>query len=201
MPVLKYSLKADKYKKLSNSFCVNEFKCNDGSDTVFISTELVEILQKIRNHFKKPVNITSAYRTQAYNTKVGGVSNSQHTKGTAADFYINNVKCEDVAKYAEFLMPADGGIGLYKNFVHIDVRNNRSRWKNYGREITVDGFFGYTEPKCELESANDIIWELGRRIEIKDVDKAVRELEKQQKLNSSLYWICRKIANSQEGII
>ncbi len=197
MSVLKYSLKADKNRKISENFCVKEFKCNDGSDTVLISTELVEILQKIRNHFKKPVCITSAYRTQSYNAKVGGVANSQHTKGTGADIYINNVKCDEIAKYAEFLMPSGGGIGLYKNFVHIDVRNYRSRWKNYGKEITVDGFFGYDEPKCELENANDIIWELGRRIEIKDVDTAVRELEKQQKINSSLYWICRKIANSQ----
>ena len=92
-------------------------------------------------------------------------------------------------------MPKKGGIGLYPTFTHIDVRSNRSRWKNFGKEVAVSGFSGYEEPRKELTSANDIIWELSQMIEIKEVDKAVKELEKAEKDNSSLYWICRKIAN------
>lgn len=55
--------------KLSANFKVSEFACKDGSDTVFISPGLVTVLQKIREHFAKPVNITSAYRTDTYNKK------------------------------------------------------------------------------------------------------------------------------------
>ncbi len=194
--VKKYSLKAQSSLKLSENFCVWEFKCNDGTDTVLISEQLVEILQKIRGHFNKSVNITSAYRTVTYNAKIGGVTGSQHTKGTAADIYIEGVKPCDIAMYAEYIMGNCGGIGLYDGFVHIDVRKKRSRWKNNGREIVVSGFYGYSEPKKELESANDIIWQLSQRINISDINTAVKQLDEAKGANSSLYWICRKLANS-----
>lgn len=195
MALKTYSLKKDGNKVLSENFKVYEFKCNDGSDKVLIDTELVAVLQNIRNHFGKAVTINSAYRSPAYNKKVGGVSNSQHTKGTATDIVIKGVKPLEVAQYAEYLMPKSGGIGQYNDFVHIDTRANRSRWVNFGSEKVVSGFAGYKEPKKELTSANDIIWELSQSIEIKDVNKAVDELEKAKKDNSSLYWILYKITN------
>lgn len=197
--VEKYSVSKDGNKKLSTNFCVKEFACKDGSDAVLIDTELVKVLQKIREHFGKPVTINSAYRNAAYNKKIGGVSNSQHTKGTASDICISGVKPEDIAKFAEHITPNKGGIGQYTDFVHIDTRPNRSRWTNFGNcEKVVSGFPGYKEPKKELESANDIIWQLMNgtlKVEITDVAKAVAELEKAKQNNSSLYWILRKIAN------
>ena len=39
--------------KLSANFKVKEFACKDGSDPIFTNDELVEVLQKIRDHFKK----------------------------------------------------------------------------------------------------------------------------------------------------
>ena len=69
-----YSLKKDGNKKLSTNFKVKEFACNDGSDPIFIDTELVEVLQKVRNHFGKPVTITSAYRTPPHNSREGGTT-------------------------------------------------------------------------------------------------------------------------------
>lgn len=49
--------------------------------------------------------------------------------------------------------------------------------------------------KKELTSADDIIWELSQMIEITEVGKAVKALEKAKEENSSLYWILRKIVN------
>ena len=138
---------------LSKNFCVGEFACHDGSDLILIDTELVKLLQKIRDHFGKAVNINSAYRNAVYNKKIGGVSNSQHTKGTAADITIYGVEPFCVAKYAEFLMPKNGGIGLYRDFTHIDVRQNRARWQNFGREVAVNGFFGYSEKISTVSAA------------------------------------------------
>lgn len=195
MAIKTYSMRRDGNKKISNNFSVCEFACNDGNDKVLIDTDLVEILQKIRDHFLKPIVVNSGYRTPAYNLKVGGVSNSQHVKGTASDIVVLGVSPLEVAQYVEYIMPNKGGIGVYNEFVHIDVRKERSRWVNYGSEKSVSGFPGYKPQKKELETANDIIWELSQMIEIKEVDKAVKELEKAEKDNSSLYWICRKIAN------
>ena len=126
--VIPYSKAKQGDEKLSANFKVKEFACNDGSDVVFVSPALVAVLQNIRNHFGKSVIINSGYRTVTYNKKVGGATYSQHLYGTAADIRISGVSPKQIAQYAETLLPNTGGIGIYKNFVHVDVRKNRSRW-------------------------------------------------------------------------
>ena len=136
-----YSRAKDGLKKLSANFKVNEFACEDGSDVVFVSDELVSVLQKIRSHFGKAVTINSGYRTSAHNKKVGGSQYSQHLYGMAADIAVKGVAPQTVAAYAEKIMPRKGGIGLYSTFVHVDVRVNRYRWNSTsGTEKTVSGF-------------------------------------------------------------
>ena len=123
-----YSLIKDGNIQLSKNFKVKEFACKDGSDTVFISDELVSLVQKIRDHYGKSVTINSGYRTFSHNKKVGGAKKSTHLVGIAADIMVKGVSPAKVAAYAETLMPEHGGIGQYKNFVHIDVRHEKSRW-------------------------------------------------------------------------
>lgn len=123
-----YSRAKEGNVKLSNNFKVNEFRCKDNSDVIFIAPALVDILQTIRNHYGKAVHINSAYRTPTYNKKVGGATYSQHLYGTAADIRINGVKPKDLAAYIETLMPNYGGIGIYPTFVHVDIRKVKSRW-------------------------------------------------------------------------
>ena len=125
-----YSKKKDGEKKLSSNFKVKEFACKDGSDAVLVAPRLVMVLQSIRDHFGKAVNINSGYRTPQYNTKVGGVDQSQHCYGTAADITVKGVDVETVAAYARKIMPDWGGVGLYKaqGFTHIDIREERSDW-------------------------------------------------------------------------
>lgn len=123
-----YSKAKDGNKQLSTNFKVKEFACKDGSDSIFVAPELVEILQKIRTHFGKAVTINSAYRTASYNKKIGGATYSQHCYGMAADIKVTGVAPKDVADYAETLMPNKGGIGRYSTFTHIDVRKVKSRW-------------------------------------------------------------------------
>lgn len=123
-----YSKRKDGKTKVADNFLVNEFACKDGTDTIFIDLELVDVIQKIREHFDKPVIITSGYRTEPYNKKVGGVNQSQHLYGRAVDIKINGVSPKEVAKFAETLLPKSGGIGIYSTFTHIDVREKKARW-------------------------------------------------------------------------
>lgn len=125
-------------QKLSANFSVIEFACKDGSDKILVDEKLVLILQKIRNHFGKPVTISSAYRTVTYNRKIGGASNSMHTKGRAADIYISGIEPAVIAAYAEKLGVL--GIGLYTKdrFVHVDTREEKYFWRNAGSEVKVD---------------------------------------------------------------
>ena len=128
MTVKVYSKAKDGSKALSKNFKVKEFACSDGTDTVFVSPDLVTVLQKIRDHFGKAVVINSGYRTEAKNKAVGGAAYSQHKYGTAADIHITGVTPKQIAAYAETLLPGTGGIGIYGSFCHVDVRKTKSRW-------------------------------------------------------------------------
>ena len=129
MTIKVYSKAKDGNKKVSTNFKVREFACNDGSDPIFIDSELVTVLQKIRTHFGASVTITSAYRTPTRNKAVGGTAYSQHLYGKAADIKVKGVTPGKVANYAEKLLPNSGGIGVYSTFTHVDIRRDKARWK------------------------------------------------------------------------
>lgn len=135
MSINVYSLARDGGTALAPHFLVREFRCRDGSDPVFVDTELVELLERIRERFGKAVTITSAYRTAAHNAAVGGAKFSQHLYGRAADIRVQGASVEQLAAYAESLLPDTGGVGRYpvkpgraKGWVHVDTRANKSRW-------------------------------------------------------------------------
>ena len=135
MAIKEYSLAKDGAKSLSPAFKVREFRCRDGSDAIMIDQTLVVLLQCIREHFGKPITITSGYRTAAHNKSVGGAKSSQHLLGRAADIQVADTTVEAVAAYAESLMPDWGGVGRYpvkagraKGWVHVDTRAKKSRW-------------------------------------------------------------------------
>lgn len=109
-----------------SNFKVKEFACNDGSDTIKIDDELVEKLQIIRSYFGVPVTINSGYRTPSYNRTVGGVADSQHVLGKAADIVVKGVSPSRVAEFAKKI--GFGGVGTYKDFTHVDTRLKVSYW-------------------------------------------------------------------------
>lgn len=123
-----YSKASDGGKQLSAHFKVQEFACRSGADAVLIAPRLVMVLESIRAHFGAAVTINSGYRTPEYNANVGGVAHSQHCYGTAADIVVKGQTPEAVAAFARTLMPDWGGVGVYKSFTHIDVREARADW-------------------------------------------------------------------------
>jgi uncharacterized protein YcbK (DUF882 family) len=142
MIVETYSLRKDGRVKLSPNFSVREFACKDGSDEILIAPELVRLLQAVRDYLGVPISITSGYRTVSHNRKVGGASNSFHTRGMAADIWaplntprqvyeaINSGRVPGVR-------PDWIGLGLYASFVHIDCRGHRARFAGKGIKLPV----------------------------------------------------------------
>ena len=133
--IRQYSVAKDGNRRLAPDFKVRELRCRDGTDTVMVDEVLTVVLQCIREYFGKAVTITSGYRTAAHNAVVGGAKSSQHLLGRAADIRVEDVSVEDVAAYAESLMPDWGGVGRYPvkagratGWVHVDTRANKSRW-------------------------------------------------------------------------
>lgn len=121
--------------KLSKNFKSTEFDCKGkGCCTETpIDEELISILQKVREHFGKPVNVNSGYRCRIHNGRTSGASKtSQHMNGKAADIHIEGVHPVCIARYADSL-DVNGRIGCYtygddgKGFVHIDTRGKKSR--------------------------------------------------------------------------
>lgn len=56
----------------------------------------VEVLQPIRDAYGQPIIVTSGYRCPALNAAVGGVKNSQHVLGQAADIKAVNPKANGI---------------------------------------------------------------------------------------------------------
>lgn len=122
--------------QLSPNFKASEFRCKgkDCCDEFKIDEALVEWLQKIRDHFGKPVTVNSGYRCPVHNPKVGGSSGSHHMKGQAADIWISGVAPRKIAEYAEQI--GVKRIGLYETekdgyFVHIGSDKTKRFW--YGQ--------------------------------------------------------------------
>ena len=164
-----------KATSLSTNFKSTEFDCHGSGccTQTKVDDKLVQYLQQIRNHFGKPVNISSGYRCETHNKNIGGATGSRHSKGQAADIYISGVTPAEIAKYAESIGIL--GIGLYEtdadgHFVHVDTRETKSFW--YGQsEKSRTTFGGATvkadppETKKELyrvrKSWNDVKSQLG----------------------------------------
>ena len=124
--------------QLTRNFKLSEFDCKSGCempDSVLMEVKkLANQLQIIRDFIQQPIYINSGYRCKEHNAKIGGVKNSKHILGQAADMRVDNVSPEDLYEAIENLIKFnhifEGGLGIYKTWIHYDTRLTRSRWDN-----------------------------------------------------------------------
>jgi predicted chitinase/uncharacterized membrane protein YeaQ/YmgE (transglycosylase-associated protein family) len=90
-------------------------------------------LEKIRTDYGKPIIITSGYRPEQINRAVGGVSDSQHIRGTAVDICPAHGDVFEFQKWVDQHWYGALGWGAKKGFVHIDCRNGKG-WKTGGEK-------------------------------------------------------------------
>jgi uncharacterized protein YcbK (DUF882 family) len=85
------------------------------------------------------VHVNSGFRTRSYNARVGGASNSMHVytihdgndqaadvtcaRGTPTDWHrtLNAIRSSE--------RNGRGGLGLYRTFVHVDIRDHKADWR------------------------------------------------------------------------
>jgi len=121
-------------RHLSQNFIAREFVCPCCNEEG-IEQDLVLKLQIARDSLPagSSIVINSAYRCEKHNKAVGGVENSAHTRGLAADIRCNN------SNYRFFLIRAISGagfkrIGIGKDFIHCDFDSEKPQnvmWDYY----------------------------------------------------------------------
>lgn len=116
-------------KQLSPHFNEDEFRCRHcrGLPPGGMDPKLIEFLELMRGVASEirgqdtPLHVLSGYRCPIHNMAVGGVRNSYHVQGKAADIDASKYGVDflfDCARRAGFKR-----IGRYhsENFVHVDV--------------------------------------------------------------------------------
>ena len=108
--------------------------CGCGPETANnVSPLLLEKLEALRAMIGGPIEISCAYRCPAHNAEVGGVPNSQHVDGTAADVQTPNYNHCNTPEQLKWYCEQIGfdGIGLYDWGCHVDVRDNGASPNTY----------------------------------------------------------------------
>jgi uncharacterized protein YcbK (DUF882 family) len=91
-----------------------------------MDTKLLNMIDEAREIYGKPIRVTSGYRTEAHNRKVGGVDSSSHLKGLAID--VACVRSDDRFKMLNALLEVGfNRIGIAGTFIHIDIDKNKSQ--------------------------------------------------------------------------
>ena len=116
---------------VTDHFSVGEFACRDGRmyPQDWIQDRLRPLcnqLEVIRAAIALPIIIVSGYRSPGHNAAVGGAKASQHMVGRAADIRVADMsagllhaKIIDLHGQGAIQI---GGLGLYKTWVHVDIR-------------------------------------------------------------------------------
>gem|GEM_PF-1125527 len=90
-------------------------------NTGCFNTRMVSLLTTIQHRYRRPLIITSGYRSPSHNIRAGGVRDSLHIACAAADIKIPGVNKYQLASYVRSL-PNRGGVGLYcHDAVHVDI--------------------------------------------------------------------------------
>ena len=88
--------------KLTEHFLLEEFTLSSTALALRIENKpepehlqnlrnLASQMELVRALFEKPIEITSGYRNPKVNAAVGGVPNSAHALGHAADFHVHGL--------------------------------------------------------------------------------------------------------------
>ena len=111
----------------SKYFTDEETQCHCGCGRNEVNPLLLEKLDELRELIGGPIEISCAFRCPEHNAEVGGVPNSQHVLGNAADIIVPEYEnCNTVEQLAWYCEQAGfDGIGVYPEdgFVHGDVRD------------------------------------------------------------------------------
>jgi hypothetical protein len=102
----------------------SEFACKCGRYCNGYPTEMkkgvLAVLDKTREHFGSPATVSSGLRCKQHNANVGGVSNSRHLSGKAADFCVRGKTAAQVLAYVQNQPETRYAYAIDSSYVHVD---------------------------------------------------------------------------------
>lgn len=129
--------------RITKNFTLAEMTNKQAAETVKLvltpeAVEHAQMMQELRDCYGKPLEVSSWYRTKAFNKKVGGASNSAHLDGRATD--INNINTKDSEAVKRFthwwqaICTAHGKVGgveVYKWGMHFDSYSDKFGYRTF----------------------------------------------------------------------
>lgn len=102
-------------------FTLSEFDCPSLSESgVNMDRAFLDKLESAREYAGIPFKITSGYRTREHNEEIGGVQNSSHLIGKAADIGVGSGSERYIILNA-LIKAGFKRIGIAKTFIHADT--------------------------------------------------------------------------------
>ena len=145
--------------KLSDNFSLIEFTKSQTAErkgiennpneihTIAMAELCLNVLERVRSAFGKPVMINSGYRSPALCEAIGSKPTSQHCDGEAADIEIFGVSNYDLAKYIEknlnfdqLILECWDGVEPNSGWVHVSYVNDNANRKNVLTYTRADGY-------------------------------------------------------------
>lgn len=120
-------LSVGKSMNITSNFTSEEMAC-PCCKRCDMNPEFMNKLQKFRDLLGFPVQIDSGFRCERHNQDIGGVKNSQHLVGKAADISYRHLPADQRCLLISQALVNFDGIGLGKTFIHIDCRGNKALW-------------------------------------------------------------------------
>ena len=112
------------------------------------------VFEPIREHFKRPIHVSSGYRSQALNAVIGGSLSSQHCKGEAIDLDMDGtaITNKQVFDYIKNNLSFDQLIwefGSVSNpdWVHVSYSSSRRQRGEVLRALKLNGKTVYSPYK------------------------------------------------------
>lgn len=128
-------------QRITDNFRLSEFASKCGREMPLEVRaniqKLANQLQVIRNEIGQPITITSGWRSPEHTRELvkRGIKtslSSHHVFGKAVDFKVANRTPKQVAEVIERLILEgkilQGGVGVYRSWIHYDIRKTRARW-------------------------------------------------------------------------
>jgi uncharacterized protein YcbK (DUF882 family) len=116
-------MEPDSYRQLRH-----QFRCQHTTAEAPIDPRLLDLLYRIAQRTRQKILLVSGFRAPMYSK----AKLSYHTRGMAADIRIPGMTALMARDLAESM--GVKGLGYYpvSGFIHVDVRDDRTRWIDYG---------------------------------------------------------------------